>query len=181
VTSVADRVRDSRGEDGAVSLWCPWPLLPGWTVTGVGWAGDDRSGVRATAVALSGPGPLADGPADAVLVAEEMGVGLGTYLAGIPGPDPGPALGEAVHTSGAHAKVKAAGHPTPLWAVASAADRSVYVGEARGMWLYVIAWPASAGYLLAEEIVLHDLADSVPSELVFGAPSRRLRPEPTPG
>jgi hypothetical protein len=180
LASVADRVRASRGDDGAVSLWCPWPLLPGWTVTGVGWVGDDRDGVRATALALSGPGPLADGPADAVLVAEEMGVGLGTSLAGIAGPDPGPALNEAAHTSGAHAKVKAAGHPTPLWAVASAADRSVYVGEARGMWLYVIAWPASAGYLLAEDIVLHDLADAVPSELVFGAPSRRLRPGATP-
>jgi len=36
-------------EEGvAVSLWCPWPLLPGWTVTGVGWAGDDRTGVCRT-------------------------------------------------------------------------------------------------------------------------------------
>jgi hypothetical protein len=181
LTAVADRVRASRHDSVAVSLWCPWPLLPGWTVTGVGWAGDDRAGVRATALALSGPAPLADGPADAVLVAEEMGIGLGTSLAGIAGPDPGVALDEAVVTTGAHAKVKAAGHPTPLWAVASSEDRSVYVGEARGMWLYVIAWPASAGYLLAEEIVLHDLADSVPSELVFGAPSRRLRPSALEG
>ena len=40
---------------GAMPLWCPWPLPTGWTVTGVGWVGDDRSGVRATAVACSGP------------------------------------------------------------------------------------------------------------------------------
>src|SRR6201995_5109541 len=33
-----------------IPLWCPWPLPPGWTVTGVGWAGDDRSGGRAPAV-----------------------------------------------------------------------------------------------------------------------------------
>ena len=75
-----------------------------------------------------------------------------------------------------HAKVKAAGHPTPLWAVSSADDRSAYVGEARGCWLFAITWPAQAGYLLAEDIQLHDLAESVPSELVFGAPSARLRP-----
>ncbi len=46
----------------------------------------------------------------------------------------------------------------------------MYVGEARAMWLYAIAWPAPAGYLLADGIVLHDLVDSLPSELVFGAP-----------
>jgi len=48
------------------------------------------------------------------------------------------------------------------------------VGEAKGMWLYAVTWPASAGYLLAEDILLHDLTDSIPTELVFGAPSRRL-------
>jgi hypothetical protein len=159
-----------------VPLWCPWPLLLGWTVTGAAWAGDDRGGARAAAVALAGPAPLTDGPADAVLIAEQPGVGLGASLAGITGPDPGPALRDALETTAAHAKVKAAGHPTPLWAVGSREDRSAYVGEARGMWLYVITWPAQAGYLLAEEILLHDLTESIPSELVFGAPTRRLRP-----
>ncbi len=176
LSSVRDRVRAVKGDDGVMPLWCPWPLPSGWIVTGVAWAGDERTGPRATAVALSGPAPLGDGPADVVFVAEELGVGLGTSLAGIPGPDPGPALRVAVETTAAHAKVKAAGHPTPLWAVASLEDRSVYVGEARGMWLYAITWPAQAGYVLAEEIQLHDLTESLPSELVFGAPSRRLRP-----
>jgi len=159
----------------AVPLWCPWPLLTGWTVTGVAWAGDDRGGPRATALAVSGPAPLADGPADVVFVAEEPGIGLGNRLAGIPGNDPVPYLRDALETTAAHAKVKAAGHPTPLWAVKSHDDRSVYVGEAKGLWLYAIAWPAPAGYVLAEQILLHDLADSLPSELVFGAPSRFLR------
>lgn len=172
--SVCERVRASNGDDGTMSLWCPWPLLPGWTVTGVAWVGDDRTGVRATAMALSGPAPLADGPADAVFVAEEMGVGLGACLVGIAGPDPGPSLNHTVESTYAHAKLKVAGHPTPLWAVPSLEDRSAYVGEARAMWLYVVAWPASAGYMLAEEIAIHDLAESLPSELVFGAPSRRL-------
>ncbi|MFC7545160.1 DUF6758 family protein [Plantactinospora sp. GCM10030261] len=174
---VASRVADRP----VVPLWCPWPLLPGWTVTGVAWAGDERTGVRAGAVACSGPAPLGGGPADLVLVAEEPGVGLGTRFAGITGPDPGEELAQAMtepppgHTeSAAHAKIRAGGHPTPLWSVRSRNDRSAYVGEARGMWLYAIAWPASAGYLLADEVVLHDLTEWTPPELVYGAPSPYL-------
>jgi len=162
--------------DRQVPLWCPWPLLPKWTVTGVAWAGDERTGPRASATVLSGPAPLADGPADMVLVAEEPGVGLGACLAGVGGPDPGLSFPDAVGSSHADAKVKAAGHPAPLWAIKSPEDRSAYVGEAMGLWLYAITWPASAGYLLAEEILLHDLTDTIPAELVYGAPSRRLRP-----
>ncbi len=56
----------------------------------------------------------------------------------------------------------------------SPADRSAYAGEARGMWLYAVAWPASAGYLFAEHVVLHDLSEWVPPELVYGAPSPYL-------
>jgi hypothetical protein len=48
------------------------------------------------------------------------------------------------------------------------------VGEANGVWLVGIAWPASAGYLLADELVLSDLVDWLPPELVYGAPSARL-------
>jgi len=176
IGAITEKVRTS---GSTLPMWCLWPLLPGWTVTGVAWAGDPRSGPKATAVALSGPAPLADGPADAVFVAEEPGVGLGSSLAGLVGPDPGPALPATVASTPAQAKVRADGHPTPLWAVASLEDRCAYVGEARGVWLYALTWPAPAGYLLAETIVLHDLAESVPSELVFGAPTIRLRPRPT--
>jgi hypothetical protein len=158
-----------------VPVWCPWPLPAGWMVTGVGWVGDDREGVRASVLACSGPAPLQGGPADVVLVAEEPGIGLGTRLAGIPGPDPGPFLDGLPGTMPAHAKVRAAGWPTPLWSVKSAEDRSAYVGEAKGMWLYAVAWPAAAGYVLAEDLSLSDLAaDGVPAELVFGAPSPYL-------
>lgn len=162
-------------------LWCPWPLPPGWTMTGVGWAGDDRTGVRATVVACSGPSPLGGGPADLVFVAEEPGVGLGTRFAGIPGLDPGdllvarlddPGPGHAGHVP--PVKITASGHPTPLWSVKSPTDRVAYAGEARGMWLYAVIWPSSAGCLLAEEVVLHDLADWLPPELVYGAPSPYL-------
>jgi hypothetical protein len=159
-------------------LWCPWPLPPGWMVTGVGWAGDDRVGVRATALACSGPDPLGGGPADVIIVAEQPGVGLGTRLAGIAGPDPGDMIAESMADTGGHAgphaKIRAGGHPTPLWCVKSPADRSAYVSEARGMWLYAVAWPASAGYILADGVALHDLSEWIPSELVYGAPSPYL-------
>ena len=174
VEAVRDRVLV--GDDEAVPVWCPWPLARGWTVTGIAWAGDERTGPRATAVCVTGPAPLSDGPADVVFVAEQPGVGLGPALAGSAGPDPGPAFTAAVQQSPAPAKVRVSGHPTPLWPVESQPDRSAYAGEARGVWLYAITWPAPAGYVLAESIVLHDLAVSVPSELVFGAPSGRLRP-----
>ncbi|WP_369795894.1 DUF6758 family protein [Actinoplanes sp. N902-109] len=161
-----------------VPLWCPWPLPPGWMVTGVGWAGDDRSGVRATALSCSGPDPLGGGPADLVLIAEQPGVGLGTRFAGISGIDPGylitEALGDASRRAGPHAKIVAGGHPTPLWCVKSPEDRCAYVSEAKGMWLYAVAWPASAGYFLAEHVVLHDLSDEAVPELVYGAPSPYL-------
>jgi hypothetical protein len=182
VASVVARIADAAGgERPPVPLWCPWPLPAGWTVTGVAWAGDEAGGVRATAVACSGPAPLGGGPADLVFVAEEPGVGLGTRYAGIPGPDPGEQLADLIAAAtperpetAPHAKIRVAGHPTPLWSVKSPTDRAAYAGEARGMWLYAIAWPSSAGYLLAAEVVLHDLAEWLPPELVYGAPSPYL-------
>ncbi|MGW4466844.1 DUF6758 family protein [Micromonospora sp. NPDC004704] len=182
VASTTARIRDTPEPAASpMPLWCPWPLPPGWVMTGAVWAGDDRTGVRATAVACSGPAPLGGGPADLVLVAEEPGVGLGTRFAGIAGLDPGALLadvmtdelpGHAEHPP--HAKVRADGHPTPLWSVKSPTDRSAHVGEARGRWLYAITWPSSAGYLLAEDVVLHDLTEWLPPELVYGAPSPYL-------
>lgn len=152
-------------------VWCPWPLPPGWTVTGIGWVGDDRSGVIcATIVACTGPANLTDGPADVLFIAEEPGVGVGVRFAGLPGPDPGP----LPQDTPAHAKVKVAGRPAPLWALDAPEDRSVYVGEAYGRWLWTVAWPAPAGYLLADDLSLLDLADRVPGGLVYGALSPYL-------
>jgi hypothetical protein len=163
----------ARAARAGLPMWCPWPLPTGWLVTGLGWVGDERNGPLATAIACSGPTPLGDGPADLVLIAEDPGVGLGTGLAGIAGPDAGPALAAAL-AAVSHATVKAAGRTTPLWSVATPEDRSAYAGEAKGRWIYAISWPAHAGYLLTEDVVLHDLTEWVPPELVFGAPSRRL-------
>jgi hypothetical protein len=86
---------------------------------------------------------------------------------GIPGIGSGHLIAEALPDpnghAGPHAKIEAAGHVTPLWCVESPEDRSGYVSEAKTMWRYAVAWPASAGYFLAE-----------PTELVYGAPSPQL-------
>jgi hypothetical protein len=153
-----------------VPLWAPLPLLPGWTLTGLGTAGDERSPAKATVVALAGPSPLG-GPADLLLIAEEPGTGLGARFAGIDDVDPGPTV-----AGPPDAKVEAAGHPTALWRAPSADDRAAFVGEAMGVWLWAVLWPPAAELVLLEHVVLHDLRhvahESV--DLPIGAPSPRL-------
>jgi hypothetical protein len=154
----------------AVPLWVPLPLLPGWTLTGIATAGDERSAAKATVVALSGPSPLG-GPADMLVIAEEPGVGVGARFAGLDEIDPGlTAVGPP------DAKVEAAGHPTALWRSPSADDRAAFVGEAMGVWLWAVLWPPAAELVLIEHVILHDLRalahESV--DLPVGAPSPRL-------
>jgi hypothetical protein len=163
------------GKAGDTPVWVPWPLPAGWLVTGLAWAGDDRHGARATVVALTGPAPISAGPADVLLVAEEPGVGLGTHLAGLDGTDPGGYLDGLDHEL-PHAKVRADRWPTPLWSIGNRTDRSAYLGEALGLWLFAIAWPASAGYLFAEEWHLQNLVHGLPGDLVYGARSPHLPP-----
>ncbi|URM89739.1 hypothetical protein LUW75_06755 [Streptomyces sp. MRC013] len=156
-----------------VPVWMPWPLPVGWLYTGVAYAGDDRSGGRATAVACSGPGPLG-GVGELLLVAEELGVGLGARYAGLDGPDPGPHL---CVDEAPHAKVLAGGRLTPLWHVGGVPEgRAVFAGEARGLWLWAIAWPEHSGLLLYDELVLTDLREAGPEvDMVpCGALSPRL-------
>jgi hypothetical protein len=156
-----------------VPVWMPWPLPVGWLFTGVAYAGDDRSGGRATAVACSGPGPLG-GPGEMLLVAEELGIGLGARYAGIPGPDPGPGM---CVDKAPPVKVLATGRPTHLWHVeGTPQDRAVFAGEACGLWLWVVVWPEQTGLLMYDELVLTDLRDAgAEVELVpCGALSPRL-------
>jgi hypothetical protein len=139
-----------------VPVWMPWPLPVGWLFTGVASAGDDRTGGKATAVACSGPGPLG-GVGEMLLVAEELGVGLGARYAGIDGPDPGPYMNVEKPPQ---VKVLAAGRPTPMWHVpGSPDDRAVFAGEARGLWVWAIVWPEQTGLLMYDELVLTDLRD----------------------
>ena len=173
----------------AVPVWLPWPLPPGWLVTGLQHAGDDRSGPVASVVACSGPNPLPEhavgseaGPttdlqptAALLLVAEQPAVGLGANLAGLTDVDAGDSLSAGLLAGGPQAKVHAAGHPTPLWHVPAGEDRAVYVGEAHGVWLWMIMWPANAGALVLEGLRLLDARDpGHPLDIPTGAPSPRL-------
>lgn len=153
----------------AVPVWSPLPLLAGWSVTGLATAGPERS-ATAVAITLSGPSPLG-GPADLVLVAEEPGTGLGARCAGLDVLDPGAAVQGAPD-----ARVHAAGHDTALWRSASSSDRSAFVGEAAGVWLWAVLWPPAAELVLVEHVVLHDLrhAAHVGQDLPLGAPTNRL-------
>lgn len=139
---------------GQLPVWLPWPLPNGWLVSGCTYAGEDRTGAAATVVALCGPGPLG-GAAEWFLVAESPGVGLGAWLAGLPGPDPG----RGFDAGPPHAKVEAAGHPTPLWGIPGDPGVAAFVGEARAAWLWALLWPASAGVLLLEAHHLVDLVE----------------------
>ena len=166
-------VLDWLRESAKVPVWVPHPLPTGWCVSAIGWAGDERTGARATAVACCGPAPLG-GAAEAVFIAEEPGVGLAARLAGLP------AAALVAGEGAGEAKVTAAHHPTPLWLLpGGTAERVGYAGEARGVWLATVFWPSLANLLLIEHMLLVDLRDLPPGpndypELVFGAPSGRL-------
>ena len=160
---------DSLLKNAKVPALLPWPLPQGWLVSGFAGAGDERTGARGFAVALSGPNPLG-GPADLVIVAEEPGVGLGAGLAGLPGPDPG----DGFATGPAHATVSVDNHDAPLWLV-EAVDTAVFAGEVAGSWLWLVLWPDTAGTLLIEPLELRDLRDPTQDlDLPFGALSTRL-------
>ena len=152
-----------------VPVWLPWPLPTGWLVSGFTGAGDERTGTRGSAMALSGPNPLG-GPAEMLIVAEEPGVGLGAGLAGLPGPDPG----DGFAVSQPHASVKVAHHEAPLWLVESD-GKAVFVGEVSASWVWLVLWPDTAGTLLVEPLPLRDLRyPEQEFDLPFGALSPRL-------
>ena len=152
-----------------VPVWVPWPLPLGWLVTGFAAAGDDRTGTRGCAVALSGPNPVG-GPAELMLVSEEPGVGLGARFAGLRGPDPG-----AQFASGPSAAVvQYAHHEFPLWNVETT-ERAAFAGEVYGNWLWVVLWPQTAGLLMIEPLELRDLREPGPhQDLPYGARSPLL-------
>src|SRR3712207_6039069 len=107
-----------------------------------------------------------------VLVAEEPGMGVGCGYAGLPGLDPG----DVIVTGPSSASVEAAGQRAPLWAVPTSDDRAAFVGEAYGVWLWVVTWPMSAGWLLAEPMALLDLRERLYPDLPLGPPNEHLLP-----
>ncbi|HWB67276.1 MAG TPA: DUF6758 family protein [Mycobacteriales bacterium] len=157
-----------------VPLWLAFGLPPGWVCSGFAYAGDERTGARATVTAMSGPSPVG-GPAELLVIAEEPGVGLGARHAGLSEPDPGEGFGRGA----ADAKVVAASHPTALWSVPLAPDRAGFLGEAQAAWLWMLVWPATAGVLMYDEIHLTDLRDRTGArEVGFGSISPRLSQVP---
>jgi hypothetical protein len=158
----------------AVPVWMPHGLPRGWVCSGLGYAGDERRGARATVTSVSGPSPLG-GPAELLLVAEEPGVGLGARHAGLDEPDPG----EGFDAGPPDAKVLAALHPTALWSVPTAEDRAVFVGEAKGLWLWAVVWPAAAGIVMYEPVTLNDLRDGGGEGIEFGPLSPRIGAAPS--
>ena len=173
-TAAPDEALSQLAEAASVPVWVASPMPVHWYVGGVGWAGDDWAGAKAVALATAGPSPLG-GPADMVLAAETPGGGLGARLAGIHGTDP-----ERLLDTRPEAKVEAAGHPTPMWPVRTPSDRAAFLGEAGGVWLWLVLWPANAAVLLLEQLVLEDLRElpALRSRLAFGAPTDRLATRP---
>ena len=154
-----------------VPLWLPDPVPQGWSLCGLGAVGDARSRIRGTVAACNGPAPLG-GDGEWLIIAEEPGIGLGAGYAGVP------SLGLPASTDApAPAKLYTLGHPTPLWAVPdTGADRSAYVGEAEGVWLWLICFPADAGYALLEDLRLIDVRGHPQPVIEVGGASNRLRP-----
>ena len=185
----SDEVLRQLGRRAQVPLWLPWPLPAGWLLSGVRQAGDDHTGPVATVLACSGPNPVAvdvdDLSADLLVVAEQPGVGLGMRLAAQADPagltrpaglDPGDRVG----TGSPGLKLTVAGHDTPLWGV-DVEGAAAFVGEAAGVWLWAVAWPATAAAVLLEGFELRDARDPENLfDLPYGALSPRLDPPPVP-
>lgn len=148
----------------------PWPLSPGWAVTDFGCVAAPGEEGRASFVSCAGPNDL-DGVVELTVVSEEPGVGLGARCAGVGRTDPGAEIGDGPP----HTRVRIDGHPVPLWSVLThdadvSFDRSVFAGEARGRWLWLVLRPPSAALLLRDDWILLDLADLGPGliDLPFG-------------
>lgn len=154
-----------------IPLWLPEPMPIGWQLCGLAVVGDQRNGLRATVAAYRGPAPLG-GTGEWLLVAEEPGIGLGaSYARTTTVPAPASSGGPAP------AKIHTSGHPTPLWPVlSSASDRSAYVGEAAGVWFWLISFPSDAGYEVLEDLELTDARHGYLPAIETGAPSQQLRP-----
>jgi hypothetical protein len=171
-----DAVEHVVGRSG-VPVWMPHALPQGWTCTGMAYAGDERAPATATVTCLSGPSPLG-GVADLMIIAEEPGVGLGSRHAGLSETDPGIGFDGGPPD----AKVYAASHPTALWSVPALDDRAIFVGEAKGLWLWAVVWPSMAGVLMYDDLSLTDLRDRRDDvALEFGLLSPRLSTPPTAG
>jgi hypothetical protein len=137
--------------------YLPWPLSPGWQVTDFGVVGKPGK-ARATVTGVAGMSPL-DGPVEILVVSEEPGTGLGARCAGTLHSDPGAQIMGSPPT----ARIRVESQAIALWPISTSdadlrLDRSVFAGEARGRWLWLVLRPASAMLLLADEWILADVS-----------------------
>ncbi len=155
-------------------LYLPWPLEPDVSLSGLGYAEDDRGRPVATVCTTTGPSAL-DGDIDLTVVTEEPLVGLGARIAGLAHADPGPTVGDgpaALH-------VRLDDHHVPLWPVPVEGDEvlqaAAFVGEWEGRWLWVIAHPATSILDWGGEIEIRDAAQFGPEalDLPFGGATDR--------
>jgi hypothetical protein len=164
---------DHINEHADVPLWFPDPVPRGWQLCGLAGVGDSRSGLRATVASFRGPAPLG-GVGEWLIVAEEPGIGLGAAYAGSQQTEP-PQPDDGAPT----VKIAVRGHPAPLWPVGDAAvDRSAYLGEAAGIWLWLISIPADAGYAVLDDLGVSDIRHNHVQAVDPGARSQHLRPFP---
>lgn len=158
-------------DNAEVPLWLPDPMPAGWLLCGLAAVGDSRSRLRATVAACRGPAPLG-GHGEWLIIAEEPGIGLGAgYTGGSLSPSP---QGD---DSPPAAKIGVRGHPMPLWTVpGTRADRSAYVGEAAGVWFWLVSFPADAGYAVLEDLLVTDVRQRQVPVAEPAQRSQRLRP-----
>ena len=140
----------------------PWPMGSGWRVSDFGVVAGTPGRAVATVTCCTGTtGP--DGRVDVLVVAEEVGVGLGGRCAGIDRSDPGDDFGQGQP----FVRIKIGSQGVPLWPVSTSTaagdlDRSVLAGEAQGRWLWIVLMPASAMLLMKDEWILRDVSSDGP-------------------
>lgn len=142
--------------------YLPWPMGSGWRVSDFGVVAAPSGRPVATVTCCTGS-TVPDGRVDIMVVAEEVGVGLGSRCAGLGRGDPGVGFDR-----GQPFLVRIGSQGVPLWPVSTSGadgelDRSVLAGEAEGRWLWMVLLPASAMLLLKDEWILRDVSDHGPS------------------
>jgi hypothetical protein len=98
-------------------------------------------------------------------------VGLGASFAGLDTTDPGPELAQLPRDT----RVVAGGHPTALWSL-PVLDREVYVGEAGGLWLWLVAWPIGEWMVVHDDLHLVDAREPGHRALLTELPVAALSP-----
>ena len=151
--------------DARVPAWVPDPMPPGWAVTGMAWGGEPgRAGHRRRLRRPGAAGRLGRAAADRGGARHRRRLRVRRDC-----PDPTPATSSPGQNS---VDVKAAGQRAPLWAVPTSDDRAAFVGEAYGVWLWLVMWPMNAAWLLAEQLELLDLRDRIYPDLPLGPRER---------